>query len=156
MMPFKKVIFVDGDATARSVMAAAIMREEPVGKEIEVLARGLVVLFPEPVNQKIEAILANNNLTAKGHEAVQLTPEEIEADTLLLVMEQEQVEKVRELSPRAEHVTTVSAFAGFSGDIEPLYGADLPTCGKCFEILQGLVKIIAEKLLNEDEPPYEM
>ena len=71
MMPYKRVVFVDGDATARSVMAAAIMREEPIGTEVEVLARGLVVLFPEPVNQKIEAILANNNLTAKGHEAVQ-------------------------------------------------------------------------------------
>lgn len=154
MMPFKKVIFVDGDATARSVMAAAIMREEPIGEHIEVLARGLVVLFPEPVNQKIEAILANNNLTAKGHEAVQLTPEDIDEDTLLLVMEQDQLKKVAELSPRAEHIATVSGFAGFTGDIEPLYGADLPTCGKCFEILQGLVKIIAEKLLNEEEPPY--
>ena len=48
MMPYKRVVFVDGDATARSVMAAAIMREEPIGTEVEVLARGLVVLFPEP------------------------------------------------------------------------------------------------------------
>ena len=154
MMPYKRVVFVDGDATARSVMAAAIMREEPIGTEVEVLARGLVVLFPEPVNQKIEAILASNNLTAKGHEAVQLTPEDIDSDTLLLVMEKDQIKKVQELSPRAEHVATVSGFAGFAGDIEPLYGADLPTCGKCFEILQGLVKIIAEKLLNEEDSPY--
>ena len=151
MMPFKKILYVDADATARSVMAAAVMRNEPVGEKVEILARGLVVLFPEPVNQKIEAILANNNLTAKDHEAVQLSPEEIDSETLLLVMEQDQVAKVRALSPRAEYVSTVSGFAGFTGDIEPLFGADLPTCGKCFEILQGLVKIIAEKIMNEEE-----
>ncbi len=85
---------------------------------------------------------------------MQLTPEDIDSDTLLLVMEKDQIKKVQELSPRAEHIATVSGFAGFTGDIEPLYGADLPTCGKCFEILQGLVKIIAEKLLNEEDSPY--
>ena len=151
MMKFEKIIFVDADATARSVMAASIMRKEPLQFETEILARGLVVLFPEPVNQKIEAILANHGLTAKGHEAVQLSADDLSERTLVLVMEEDQIDKVRAISPRAEHVYTVGGFVGFSGDIEPLYGADLPTCGKCFEILQGLVKIIVTRLNEEDE-----
>lgn len=150
-MQFEKIIFVDTDATARGVMAAAIMKEEPLQFDTQILTRGLVVLFPEPVNQKIEAILANHGLTAKGHEAKQLSEEDLDEKTLVLVMEEEQIEKVRALSPRAEHVYTLSGFVGFTGDIEPLYGADLPTCGRCFELLLGLVKIIVTRLNEEDE-----
>ena len=85
-MQFEKIIFVDTDATARGVMAAAIMKEEPLQFDTQILTRGLVVLFPEPVNQKIEAILANHGLTAKGHEAKQLSEEDLDEKTLVLVM----------------------------------------------------------------------
>ena len=43
MMKFDKIIFVDADATARSVMAAAVMREEQLAPWGYVPTEGWVI-----------------------------------------------------------------------------------------------------------------
>ena len=91
---YDKLIFVDADDTARAPMAAAIMQKKYLLSPLKVCSRGLVVLFPEPVNQKVEAILVSHGLTAKEHEATQLTQEDIEGKVLLLTMEDNQKEKI--------------------------------------------------------------
>ena len=46
-----KIIFVAKSGTSREPMAAGIMREFVMKHPVEILARGLVVQFPEPMNQ---------------------------------------------------------------------------------------------------------
>lgn len=55
----RRIIFVAGNGISRAPMAAGIL-SDLLGEEypIEILARGLVVAFPEPLNQKTEAVLA--------------------------------------------------------------------------------------------------
>ena len=62
MEEIKRVIFAAGSGTSRAPMAAAIMKQMTEGKDIDVLARGVVVLFPEPMNQKTEAVLISNGI----------------------------------------------------------------------------------------------
>ena len=57
MQKFSRLIFVDGDDTARAPMARVIMEKKYLLEPMEICSRGLVVLFPEPVNQKAEAVL---------------------------------------------------------------------------------------------------
>ena len=54
---FKRIIFVGKSGATREPMAVGILKECTANKKIEILARGLVVSFPEPMNQKAEAVL---------------------------------------------------------------------------------------------------
>ena len=84
---------MDADDTARAPMAKAILQSKELPWPMEVGSRGLVVLFPQPVNQKVEAVLVRNGLSAKDHTTTPLTAEDINDDTLILVMEDSQREK---------------------------------------------------------------
>lgn len=98
---------MDADDTARAPMAKAILQSKELPWPMEIGSRGLVVLFPQPVNQKVEAVLARNGLSAKDHTTTPLTAEDINDDTLLLVMEDSQREKIREDFPDAPHLQTI-------------------------------------------------
>ena len=75
-------------------MARVIMEKKYLLEPMEICSRGLVVLFPEPVNQKAEAVLISNGLTAKEHTAAPLEQEDIDGGTLILTMEEEQKGKI--------------------------------------------------------------
>ena len=72
MKKYDRLIFVSNSDTCRGPMAEAILKSKFLLSELEVESRGLVVLFPEPVNQKAEAILASHGLTMKDHTAKML------------------------------------------------------------------------------------
>ena len=46
----KRIIFVGQSGSSREPMAAGILKEFTLKHPVEVLARGLVVLFPEQMN----------------------------------------------------------------------------------------------------------
>lgn len=50
-------------------------------------ARGLVVLFPEPLNPRAEELLARHHIETEGYETVALSEEEFGEDTLVLAMQ---------------------------------------------------------------------
>lgn len=151
MKEYDRIIFVDSDDTARSVMAAALMKRHELLSEPKIMSRGLVVLFPEPVNQKVQAIMASHDMDVTAHQAAQLSKDDITPRTLVLVMEESEKNKVAEITEGTAEVYTISGFTGFSGDIGPLFGADLPEYGKCYELLNELVRIAARRINEEEE-----
>ena len=50
MKIYRRIIFVAEAGTCRAPMAAALLKEYTLKHPVEVLARGLVVLFQEPLN----------------------------------------------------------------------------------------------------------
>ena len=62
MKQYDKIIFVCENGTARAPMAEAILKEYRIKYPVEIESRGLVVLFPEPLNQKVEAVLISNGI----------------------------------------------------------------------------------------------
>ena len=135
---------MDADDTARAPMAKAILQSKELPWPMEIGSRGLVVLFPQPVNQKVEAVLARNGLSAKDHTTTPLTAEDINDDTLLLVMEDSQREKIREDFPDVP-------FLRLAGDIPALYGEPLTEYGKCYEALEFLIEGVLARLKEEEE-----
>ena len=71
-----------------------ILNDLTLKLDIEVLARGLVVSFPEPMNGKAEAVLISNGIVLDEFTSEELKNEEITANTLVLTMEKGQKEKV--------------------------------------------------------------
>ena len=113
---------MDADDTARAPMAKAILQSKELPWPMEIGSRGLVVLFPQPVNQKVEAVLARNGLSAKDHTTTPLTAEDINDDTLLLVMEDSQREKIREDFPDAPICRRSPDFCGWQETSPPFTG----------------------------------
>lgn len=119
-----KIIFVAKSGTSREPMAAGIMNEFVLKKPVEILARGLVVQFPEPMNQKAEAVLISNGINTEGFTSKQLDIEEVTENTIILTMESSDRDKVLELYPEInpEHVYVLSEFVGDELEILDPYG----------------------------------
>ena len=115
------------------------------------LSRGLVVLFPEPMNQKAEAVLISNGYSGKEHRAAQLLQEDIEPGTLILTMEDEQKLKIWEDFEHVPRVYRFTDFVGESGDIPPLYGKPLTEYGACCEWIGTLVDKLIKKIKKTKE-----
>ena len=147
-----KIIFVAKSGTTREPMAAGIMNEFVLKKPVEILARGLVVQFPEPMNQKAEAVLISNGINTEGFTSKQLDIEEVTENTIILTMESSDRDKVLELYPEInpEHVYVLSEFVGDELEILDPYGGALQNYGLCYESLRMTIKKLV-KILNEGE-----
>lgn len=152
MSKVKKILFVCTDNTCLSNMAAAVFEGIRGGREIQVASRGLVVLFPEPINQKAVAILKSHKLELLEEEAKPLESRDFIPGTLVLTMTGAEKEQVLERFPEAAGgLFTLREFAGQEGDIiEPL-GGSLADYGACYEHIDLLTKVAAEIIFKEEE-----
>lgn len=148
---FEKIVFVGESGTCREPMAAAILKDLGIKGTAEILPRGLVVLFPEPLNQKAEAVMISNGLPTEGYMSSPLTEEDLEGDVLVLTMEEKQRQKVLEkfegVPPARVHVLT--EFVGDELEIVNPYGGTLQMYGLCYETLQSSIRKLTA-ILNED------
>ncbi|MBQ2283107.1 MAG: phosphotyrosine protein phosphatase [Agathobacter sp.] len=152
MKEYNRIIFVGQNASSRAPMAAGILNEFTLKHPVEILARGMVVLFPEPINQKVEAVMISNGINPEGYTSVQLTQEDITEDTLVLVMEQGQRIKILEQFENVteENVQVLTEMVGDELEIINPYGGNLAAYGLCYETLRKSIKKLV-KLLNEEE-----
>ena len=77
MDKLERIIFVGRSGTCREPMAMGILEDLSLKFEVETLARGLVVSFPEPMNGKAEAVLISNGITLENYTSTQLKNEDI-------------------------------------------------------------------------------
>ena len=136
----EKIIFVGKRAICREPMAAAILQREHLNFPVKILARGFVVLFPEPLNQKAEAVMISNGIALENYMSSQLEPTDFGDTTLILTFDQAAKEKVLEMEG-AQNVEELEI-------LDP-YGAELVTYGICYETLSNTIHKLAE-LLNEE------
>jgi len=146
MNKYKKIIFVCTGNTCRSPMAEAIFKRLSNTDDYEVCSRGLVVLFPEPLNPKAEIVLKKHDLELNNHVARGLRASDIDDDTLILTMTAAHQKKVFELFPDAKEVYTIKEFAGEMGDVIDPYGGSLVDYEDCYIELGRLVKKTIYKL----------
>ena len=148
-----KVIFVCKSGTCRAPMAAALLRECSLKREIGSEARGLVVLFPEPLNQKVSAVMISNGINLEGYMSEQLVAEDVDANTLLLVMEAKEIPQVLGIvgEDKLPQVQVLTTLVGEELEIMDPYGAPLPSYGLCFESLSKTIKKLAVWLNEQGE-----
>ena len=153
-MEYNKIIFVAQTGTCREAMAAGIFGDFALKHPLEIQTRGLVVQFPEPMNQKAEAVLISNGINMEGFVSQQLTEEDLTEDALVVTMEAVQRERILILFqnenavPANIHVLT--EYVGDELEILDPYGGALPAYGLCYETLRKSIKKLVKKL-NEEE-----
>lgn len=152
MKLYRKIIFVGESGTNRSAMAEAIFRECRLEQPVEIERRGMVALFPEPMNQKAEAVLISNGINVENHMSSQLREEDFSEDTLMIVMEEVQKEKILTDYENAdpENVQVLTDLVGDELEILDPYGGTLQAYGLCYETLNKSLKKLADKM-NEGE-----
>ncbi|MGN0383774.1 MAG: protein tyrosine phosphatase [Eubacterium sp.] len=150
MVKYKKIIFVTETDTSRSPLAAAIMERDKGTLDIEVESRGMVVLFPEPINPKTVAIAAAKGIDIKDYVAVQLTAEDFGSDVLVLVFKDQYKQEVYEEYKEAINVYTIKEFIGESGDVVDPYGGELTDYGEMYDKLTDIVDKLINKLSGKE------
>lgn len=150
MKKYDRLIFVSDSDTCRGPMAEAILKSKFLLSELEVESRGLVVLFPEPVNQKAEAILASHGLTMKDHTAKMLEQEDFDERTLILVMEDALKQRIFQEHENVQNTWQLSEYIKEETDVTEPVGGSLADYGACYELLDCMISSLVV-VLNEEE-----
>ena len=150
MKKYDRLIFVSNSDTCRGPMAEAILKSKFLLSELEVESRGLVVLFPEPVNQKAEAILASHGLTMKDHTAKMLEQEDFDERTLILVMEDALKQRLFQEHENVQNTWQLSEYIKEETDVTEPVGGSLADYGACYELLDCMISSLVV-VLNEEE-----
>ena len=150
MKKYDRLIFVSNSDTCRGPMAEAILKSKFLLSELEVESRGLVVLFPEPVNQKAEAILASHGLTMKDHTAKMLEQEDFDERTLILVMEDALKQRIFQEHENVQNTWQLSEYIKEETDVTEPVGGSLSDYGACYELLDCMISSLVV-VLHEEE-----
>lgn len=145
-MKYSRVIFAGGSGTIREPMAVGIMKKLMPG--LECAARGLVVLFPEPMNQKAEAVLASHDIGLSDFESKALVEEDFIPGTLIVAIEQSDYKKIVEQFEMSnkENVALLSEYVEDELEILNPYGQSIQVYGLCYETLLNTLTKLREKI----------
>lgn len=143
-----KILFVSGSATISGPMAKGLAQKRLEGYPVEVDCKGLVVLFPEPLNQKAEAVMIGNGIRLQGYSSAQIAREDVGDACLILTLNEKQKEMILEQFPEQKMVYTLSEFTGEPETHNP-YGGELADYGRCFEQIKVMIEKMAERLAEE-------
>lgn len=139
-MQFTKLIFISTDNTSSSPLAEAIYHSLVSEEYLEVMSRGLVVLFEEPINPKVVLVAQNHQLSLEEYYSTALTHEDITPETLILTMSEKQKQTVLEDYKEAEYVYTLNEFVGEIKEVIDPYGEGLLEYEELYVALARMVK----------------
>lgn len=149
LQKYRRIIFISNSDNCRGPMAAELLRHESLKQEYEIGSRGMVALFPEPANQKAEAIMRSHKMTLASHEATQLEQSDLTDETLVLTFSENQKWKIISEYDHVKHVYTLNEFVEDIREVPSAHGQPLVVYGENFELLRELVKKLAERLNEE-------
>ncbi|BAK46825.1 MAG: phosphotyrosine protein phosphatase [Lachnospiraceae bacterium] len=150
MREFDRIVFVGRAGNCREVMAAELLKQKPLWHRPEILSRGVSVLFPEPMNQKAEAVLISNGIQMGNFTSKALTEEDFGDDTLVITFETAIRETIETKFPKAKNLYVLTDITGDELEIFDPCGQEIVTYGLCYEAIEKTVTKLAE-VLNEGD-----
>lgn len=95
-----RILLVGETNLTRSIMAEAILKkvlQEHGVEDTEVVSRGLVVLFSEPISPRAAAVLYEHSCdSASNKRSTELTQEDIDTADIILTIGKDDAEHIRE------------------------------------------------------------
>ncbi|MBR5930782.1 MAG: hypothetical protein IKZ95_02015 [Lachnospiraceae bacterium] len=154
MLKYKRIIFLDEENTRLSPLTAALFKRKArqAGLEdLSVLSRGTVVLFPEPVNQKIAEVAKQYEIDLSAYSARALREKDFTEETLVLTMDNASKMKAYARFASAGNVYTLKEFLGSSGDLKLPLGGTVEEYKTVMDIVSGLLDSLVKKFAASDE-----
>ena len=146
MKRYKRIVFVDESDTAKAPMAQGALEQFVIDGEYEIEGKGLVVLFPEPVNEKAEAVMISNGIRHDARMSEQLKEEDFDEDSLIIPLEDGDYEFLTEKFGEKENVAALSQLIKEPVDYGELHGKTLADYGLCFEKIQADMEKLSQVL----------
>ena len=146
------IILVGENNLTRSILAEAILKKIFQQKNIEnvnVISRGSVVLFSEPISPKASAVLYEHGCEDVSKRSTELTQEDIDNADLILTMSRSDTEHIRDHF----EVNTTCMFLGTFIDMEE----EIPDVAEdtkegyevCYELTKQAMEAAADRLILE-------
>ena len=151
MKDYGNILVVSKSDTCIGPMAAATLRRALIDENISVASRGVRVLFPEPINEKAEAVMISNGHKIEGYSAKALSEEDIDDDTMLVAMSEEEYRGISERFQQPEHLYLLAGLIGEDVVLPEPYGQDFAAYGSCYETVERWMTMLAEVLEGEKE-----
>lgn len=157
MQGFDRIVFVDEENTRLSPYAECLFKKKAgeSGLGIDAVSRGLVVLFPEPVNQAIAEIAAEQKIFLNGYQAKALEKDDLDGNCLVLTMDMVSKARVCDISEDIPNVYTIREYVGESGDIKIQVGETSngyrTTCERLEKLIDNLINKLIEIEKEENE-----
>lgn len=149
LQKYREIIFVSNSDNCRAPIAAAVLRRQPLLQEYLITSRGMIVLFPEPLNPRAEELLKKHKTAPDKHEAAAFPGGIAGEDALVLTMEEAQKQKIYSEFPEFKHVYTLHEYVGGEHAISSVYGQSEEQYEKMYQQIQEYVIRLADKLNRE-------
>lgn len=146
-MRYSRILFICRDNTTLGPMAEVLLKSIMMNSEVEIISRGMVVLFEGPINSKVEVVLGSHGLEVSTPVTKSVTEQDFDRNTLVLTMTKHQQEEFYSKYPLID-VAMLSEFVEEQDIIDP-YGGSLMDYEKCFGQLMVILKKLAVKLEKE-------
>lgn len=153
MQNFSKIVFIDEENTRLGPLTAALFKKKARAAGLDkydILSRGTVVLFPEPVNQKIIEIAKNYDIDLTPYSAIAVAEKDFGNENLVLSLDNASKKKVYDKFPSAVNVYTLKEYLGSSGDIKPPLGGTIEEFQTVMNIVDGLLDSLIKKIQGEE------
>lgn len=153
MSKYSRIVILDEDNTALGPFMAALLTQslsENQITSIDVIDAGNVVLFPEPINPKIDIIAQYYRLDISEHIAKQLDENYFDESTIILALDKDSKDKAYANFPNATNVYTLKEFLGSSGDIKLPIGGSVGEYDKVCDVAKGLIDNLVQQLKEEE------
>ena len=129
-------------------MAETIYKSINPESGADVISRGLVVMFPVPINPKTEVVLGSHGLEPAEKTAKALSDDDIiPGGTLVLCMNETQREMFHDRFPLI-NAAVLTEYVG-EPELEDPYGGTLMDYEKCFSSLSLALRKLNAKLSEE-------
>lgn len=145
-----KLLFICTSNTCRSYMAMAVAKKILMEKHIhdfEVISRGTVVSFSEPVNPKAEICLEAHEYSVEENMSTQITQEDINSGYLILTMTVAEKEKVLAEYENVTRIYTIKEYANEQGEVLDPYGKEMMDYEYCLRELERLVEKVIDRIV---------
>ena len=147
-----KIIIVGENNLCRSFMGEAILRgllQKKEASDIEVISRGLVVLFSEPVSPIAATLLREHGYVIEEFRSSQLTSEDLDSADLVLTMTREQAERIREDFDSQTTCMSIGTFIDMEEEIPVITEDTKGSYETCFTVLEQLMEAVADRVIGE-------
>ena len=147
MKRYDQIVFVCTSNTLLSPIAEGIYRKNSLDWMPKGISRGLIVLFEEPINPKVNVLLMQNGFPISGHiQSRQLKNGDITEDTLVLTMTLSEKVRLIEEYATEKNIYTLGEFVGEDTDILDPGGAEEEKYKECFDVLFFRVNKVIQKI----------
>lgn len=151
-LSYRKIIIVGENNVCHSFMCEVILRgllKKKNIKEIEIVSRGLVVLFSEPVSPLAASALIDHGYLIEDFRSAQLTREDMDSADLVLALSDEQAERIHQDFASSTACMSLSTFLDVDTSIPDVSGGTQEDYQHCFMIVEQLMEAVADRVIGE-------